>query len=157
MIYNNLTPRAQQAIANAKKEALGSNHCFVEPEHLLLGLMDLPNGPVWELMTALGVSVDKLRIAIAGKYTEDGDEQVMGEPIFSAPTRSALTYAGQFVKLHGHKRIYDLHLLLGLMHEGSSLACAFMESAGLTEEKVQKEIEERFGAELKQEKDPEER
>ena len=157
MIYNNLTPRAQQAIANAKKEALGSNHCFVEPEHLLLGLMDLPNGPVWELMTALGVSVEKLRVAIAGKYTEDGDEQVMGEPIFSAPARNALTYAGQFVKLHGHKRIYDLHLLLGLMHEGSSLACAFLESAGLTEEKVQKEIEERFGAELKQEKDQEER
>ena len=153
MLYNNFTPRAQQAIANAKKEALSCNHCLVEPEHLLLGLMELPNGPVWELFVKYNVSIDKLRFAIAGKYTENDGEQVMGEPILSVQTRNALTYAGQFVKLHGHKRIYDLHLLLGLLHEGTSLSFDFLDSCGITEEKVQKEIEERFGTDLRPEDD----
>ena len=41
---NNFTPRAQQVLALARKEADRFNHSFVGTEHLLLGLINLGQG-----------------------------------------------------------------------------------------------------------------
>jgi ATP-dependent Clp protease ATP-binding subunit ClpC len=41
---NNFTPRAQQALALARKEAERFNHNCVGTEHLLLGLIKLEEG-----------------------------------------------------------------------------------------------------------------
>ena len=38
---NNLTPRAQQVLALARKEADRFNHNYVGTEHILLGLISL--------------------------------------------------------------------------------------------------------------------
>jgi ATP-dependent Clp protease ATP-binding subunit ClpC len=40
-MMNNFTPRAQQALALASKEAGRFNHNYVGTEHLLLGLIKL--------------------------------------------------------------------------------------------------------------------
>ena len=80
----------------------------------------------------------------------------MGEPVFSATSRDALSYAGFYAKNHGHRLIYDMHILLGLLHVGNSLAKDFLDSAGITEEKVQDFIEECLGSDPKPEKDSEE-
>ena len=141
---------------NAKKEALHYNDCFVAPEHLLLGLMAVPGGPTGDFLASYGVREDALRTAIAGKYAENDDEKVVGEPVFSATSRDALSYAGFYAKNHGHRLIYDMHILLGLLHVGNSLAKDFLDSAGITEEKVQDFIEECLGSDPKPEKDSEE-
>jgi len=41
---NNFTPRAQQVLALARKEADRFNHNYVGTEHLLLGLIKLGQG-----------------------------------------------------------------------------------------------------------------
>ena len=41
---NNFTPRAQQVLALARKEADRFNHSYVGTEHLLLGLIKLGQG-----------------------------------------------------------------------------------------------------------------
>ena len=41
---NNFTPRAQQVLALARKEADRLNHNFLGTEHLLLGLIKLGQG-----------------------------------------------------------------------------------------------------------------
>ena len=41
---NNFTPRAQRALALARKEAERFNHNYVGTEHLLLGLIKLGQG-----------------------------------------------------------------------------------------------------------------
>ena len=61
---NNFTPRAQQVLALARKEADRFNHNFVGTEHLLLGLIKLGqgvavNGALWLLFAAL-VAADGL-------------------------------------------------------------------------------------------------
>jgi ATP-dependent Clp protease ATP-binding subunit ClpC len=155
-MQSNLTPRAQQAIRNAKKEAIFYNDCFVAPEHLLLGLLIIPGGPTGEFLSSFGVTEEALRRAVEGKYAGSDDEKVIGEPVFSQAARDALTYAGVYAKNHGHRQIYDMHILLGLLHEGSSLAWEYLDSAGITEEKVQNFIEERLGSDQKSEKDDEE-
>ncbi len=43
---NNLTPRAQQALSLAAKEASNRNHSYVGTEHLVLGVLKLGNASV---------------------------------------------------------------------------------------------------------------
>ena len=43
-MMNNFTPRAQQVLALASKEAERFNHNYVGTEHLLLGLIKLGQG-----------------------------------------------------------------------------------------------------------------
>ena len=43
-MMNNFTPRAQQVLALARKEADRFNHNYVGTEHLLLGLIKLGQG-----------------------------------------------------------------------------------------------------------------
>ena len=85
-MQSNLTPRAQQAIRNAKKEAIFYNDCFVAPEHLLLGLLIIPGGPTGEFLSSFGVTEEALRRAVEGKYAgsdEENDNDILhGEPVF---------------------------------------------------------------------------
>ena len=41
---NNFTPRAQQVLAHARREADRFNHHYIGTEHLLLGLLKLGKG-----------------------------------------------------------------------------------------------------------------
>ncbi len=58
---NNFTPRAQQVLALARKEADRFNHSFVGTEHLLLGLLRDPDGFGGRLLRFLGIELDAAR------------------------------------------------------------------------------------------------
>ena len=52
---NNFTPRAQQVLALARKEADRFNHNYVGTEHLLLGLIKLGQGVAVSVLLKLGL------------------------------------------------------------------------------------------------------
>ncbi len=56
---SNFTPRAQQVLALARKEADRFNHNFLGTEHLLLGLIKLGQGVARERDPENGVSISK--------------------------------------------------------------------------------------------------
>jgi len=58
---NNFTPRAQQVLALARKEADRFNHNFVGTEHLLLGLVRQSEGVAIDVLKRLGVSPEEVR------------------------------------------------------------------------------------------------
>ena len=66
---NNFTPRAQQALALAKKEAEKLNHNYIGTEHLLIGLINLGQGLAIKVLQEIGVGVEDVYEAI-----EDGIE-----------------------------------------------------------------------------------
>ena len=61
---NNFTPRAQQVLALARKEADRFNHNYVGTEHLLLGLIKLGQGVAVNVLTKLGVDLDSVRMQV---------------------------------------------------------------------------------------------
>ena len=61
-MMNNFTPRAQQVLALARKEADRFNHNYVGTEHLLLGLIKLGQGVAVNVLTKLGVDLDTVRM-----------------------------------------------------------------------------------------------
>src|SRR5436190_281779 len=58
---NNFTPRAQQVLALARKEADRFNHNFVGTEHLLLGLIKLGEGVAVHVLKNLDVDIEQTR------------------------------------------------------------------------------------------------
>src|SRR3989442_438685 len=58
---NNFTPRAQQALALAAKEARALNHTYVGTEPILLGLLREGDGVASRVLKNLGVDIEATR------------------------------------------------------------------------------------------------
>ncbi len=61
MRQDKLTSKFQQALADAQSLALGRDHQFMEPAHVMLALLDSQGGSVRPLLLKAGVDVNKLR------------------------------------------------------------------------------------------------
>ncbi|MGH8140663.1 MAG: ATP-dependent chaperone ClpB [Steroidobacteraceae bacterium] len=61
MRTDKLTSKFQQAIADAQSLAVGRDHQFLEPAHVLLALLDSQGGSVRPLLIKAGVDINKLR------------------------------------------------------------------------------------------------
>jgi ATP-dependent Clp protease ATP-binding subunit ClpB len=61
MRMDKLTSRFQQALADAQSLALGRDHQFLEPAHVLLALLDSQGGTVRPLLLKAGADINKLR------------------------------------------------------------------------------------------------
>ncbi|MEJ2142130.1 MAG: ATP-dependent chaperone ClpB [Gammaproteobacteria bacterium] len=61
MRMDKLTSKFQMAIADAQSLAVGRDHQFIEPVHLMSALLDQDGGTVHHLLTQAGVNVNLLR------------------------------------------------------------------------------------------------
>lgn len=75
---NNFTPRAQQVLALARKEADRFNHNYVGTEHLLLGLIKLGQGVAVNVLLKLGLQLEAVRMEVE-KQVGTGQESKMVE------------------------------------------------------------------------------
>src|SRR5207247_5759948 len=61
MRMDKLTSKFQMALADAQSLALGRDHQFIEPVHLMAALLDQDGGAIRPLLTRGDVSVSALR------------------------------------------------------------------------------------------------
>src|SRR5215831_4317333 len=61
---SNFTPRAQQVLALARKEADRLNHNFLGTEHLLLGLIKLGQGVAVNVLQKMGLDLETVRMEV---------------------------------------------------------------------------------------------
>ena len=64
MRTDKLTTRFQQALADAQSSALANDNSYIEPQHLLVALIDDTDGGNASLLARAGVAVAKLRTAL---------------------------------------------------------------------------------------------
>ncbi len=64
MRMDKLTTKFQMALAEAQSLAVGHDHQFIEPQHLMQALLDQEGGSVRGLLTKAGARVQQLRSAI---------------------------------------------------------------------------------------------
>src|SRR5210317_668819 len=64
MRMDRLTSKFQMALADAQSLAVGRDHQFIEPAHLLTALLDQEGGSVRHLLTQADVNVNQLRSAL---------------------------------------------------------------------------------------------
>jgi len=59
------TTKFQQAVADAQSAAIGNDQQFIEPQHLLLALLNQDDGGTVSLLSRAGVNVGSLKAALA--------------------------------------------------------------------------------------------
>ncbi|MEO5699254.1 MAG: ATP-dependent chaperone ClpB [Casimicrobiaceae bacterium] len=64
MRFDKLTTKFQQALADAQSTALGNDNGFIEPQHLLLALVNQDDGGTSSLLSRAGVAVPRLKTAL---------------------------------------------------------------------------------------------
>ena len=67
MRMDKLTARFQQALQEAQSLAVGMDHAMLEPEHILVALLDQEGGGIRGLLTRAGAQVNTLRSALGEK------------------------------------------------------------------------------------------
>ncbi len=137
---NNFTPRAQQVLALARKEADRFNHNYVGTEHLLLGLIKLSQGVAVNVLTKLGIDLDTVRMEVEKQVGTGPEAKVTGNIPYTPRVKKVLALASKEAKALNHTYVGTEHILLGLLREGEGVAARVLKSLDLDLEKARNEI-----------------
>ncbi len=132
MAVDTPTERAQEAIAESARLAGDRGNQVVEPEHLLLALLDAPEGVVEPVLQNAGADLPALRAAAVAAIERRA--QVSGAAAgaqLSNAYRQVLRRAGQEAEKLSDEYISTEHLLLSLLEEPSPAREA-LRGAGVT-------------------------
>jgi ATP-dependent Clp protease ATP-binding subunit ClpB len=146
MRMDKLTSRFQQALADAQSLALGRDHQFMEPAHVMLALLDSTGGGVRPLLMKAGTDVNKLRSGLLAVL--DGLPKVEGTPgevHVSNDLNRILNVTDKLAQQRGDQFIASELFVLAAF-EDRSLARVFKD-AGMVRGAIEKAIEEVRGGE----------
>src|SRR6202041_587379 len=137
---NNFTPRAQQVLALARKEADRFNHNFVGTEHLLLGLIKLGQGVAVNVLQKLGLDLDTVRMEVEKQVGTGPDQKMIGNIPYTPRVKKVLALAAKEAKALNHSYVGTEHLLLGLLREGEGVAAQVLKSLEVDPARTRNEI-----------------
>ncbi|MGH8402609.1 MAG: Clp protease N-terminal domain-containing protein, partial [Gammaproteobacteria bacterium] len=144
MRLDKLTSKFQMALADAQSLAVGRDHQFIEPAHLMLALLDQESGSARPLLAKAGANLNRLRAQLEAaldrlpKVQGDTDVQVSGDlnRLLNQTDKLAQKRKDQFISS-------ELFLLAALDDKGA--AGEALRDAGATKAVIEKAIEEMRG------------
>src|SRR5512138_497233 len=137
---NNFTPRAQQVLALARKEADRLNHNFLGTEHLLLGLIKLGQGVAVNVLQRLGLDLETVRMEVEKKVGTGPDQKVIGNIPYTPRVKKVLSLAAKEAKALNHTYVGTEHILLGLLREGDGVGARVLKDLDIDIEQARQEI-----------------
>src|SRR6201997_5022784 len=137
---NNFTPRAQQVLALARKEADRFNHNYVGTEHLLLGLIKLGQGVAVNVLQKMGLDLETVRTEVEKQVGSGPETKIVGNVPYTPRVKKVLALAGKEAKALNHSYVGTEHILLGLLREGEGVAARVLKSLELDIERTRNEI-----------------
>ncbi len=139
-MMNNFTPRAQQVLALARKEADRFNHNYVGTEHLLLGLIKLGQGVAVNVLQKMGLDLDTVRMEVEKHVGSHPETKMVGNIPYTPRVKKVLALAGKEAKALNHSYVGTEHILLGLLREGEGVAARVLKSLEVDIERTRNEI-----------------
>jgi ATP-dependent Clp protease ATP-binding subunit ClpC len=138
---NNFTPRAQQVLALARKEADRFHHNYVGTEHLLLGLIKLGQGVAVSVLQKMGLDLETVRGEVEKQVGTGQESKTPASSIPYTPrVKKVLALAGKEAKALNHSYVGTEHILLGLLREGEGVAARVLKSLDIDIERTRNEI-----------------
>ncbi|OAI05973.1 ATP-dependent chaperone ClpB [Methylomonas methanica] len=145
MRMDKLTSKFQQALSDAQSMALGKDHQFIEPVHVMLALIDQEGGSIKPLLMQVGIQINALRNELSKEIDRlasvsgsGGDVQISNElsRMLNLTDKLAQKRKDAFISS-------ELFLLAAL--EASSSLQKILKQAGVTASAVEKAIENMRG------------
>ncbi|GAA3285738.1 ATP-dependent chaperone ClpB [Dactylosporangium vinaceum] len=151
MDLNRLTEKSQQALQAAQAAARRHGHPDADGEHLLVGLLDDPDGVAVRLLTGLGVDIEQLRDRVERdlrrRPSVTGPGAQAGQVTVTRRLAAALDAAEREAARLKDEYVSVEHLLLALVDEGVSTdAGRALHDLGVTRERLLNQLTEVRGA-----------
>ena len=137
---NNFTPRAQQVLALARKEADRFNHNYVGTEHLLLGLIKLGQGVAVNVLQKMSLDLETVRMEVEKQVGNGPETKMVGNIPYTPRVKKVLALAGKEAKALNHSYVGTEHILLGLLREGEGVAARVLKNLEVDIERTRNEI-----------------
>jgi len=137
---DNFTPRAQQVLQLARKEADRFNHGYVGTEHILLGLIALGHGVAVNALQTLGIDLASVRMEVEKAVGTGPETKTIGNIPFTPRAKKVLALSASEARGLGHSYVGTEHVLLGLLREGEGIAARVLENLGVDLDETRYEI-----------------
>ncbi|MDH7485827.1 MAG: ATP-dependent chaperone ClpB [Anaerolineae bacterium] len=137
MRLDKFTQKAQEAIFEAQEQARGYNHGQIEPEHLLLTLLEQADGVVPQVVQALGLSpqvlLEQVQAELRRKPKVYGTAMQVGinpalQQVFDQAQREAEAMRDEYVSTE--------HLFIALASQAGNGAYRLLQRMGISKDRI---------------------
>jgi ATP-dependent Clp protease ATP-binding subunit ClpA len=139
-MITNFTPRAQQVLALARKEADRLDHNYIGSEHLLLGLIEFGKGVAVNVLQKMGLNLVTVRLEVEKQAGKGSEPKVIGNIPYTPRSKKVLELAQKEAAALNHTYVGTEHILLGILREGNGTAARVLTSLGINLEETRREI-----------------
>jgi len=156
MRMDKLTTKFQQALADAQSLALGRDHQFIEPVHLMTALLDQEGGTTRSLLAKSDVNVNALRTKLSQLLDRlPTVEGAGGEVHVSNNLANLLNLTDKFAQKRGDQYISSELFLLAALEDKDEFG-RLLKEAGVSKNGIEKAIEAMRGGQKVQDASAEE-
>ncbi|GAA3094278.1 Clp protease N-terminal domain-containing protein [Streptomyces echinatus] len=120
MTFERFTVKARRAVVTAQEQARELKHDHIGTEHLLLGLLEVPDSTAARVLHGLGYDKETARADIAA-VVEPGTRERSGHIPFAPGAKRTLELALREAQQLHHTDIGTEHVLLALVSEGEGV------------------------------------
>ena len=132
MRFDKLTTKFQQALSDAQSIALGADNTSIEPQHLLLALLQEENGSAASLLLKAGVQISTLKTALnAAISNSPKSDNSGGEIAISRDLNNLLNITDKLAQKRGDAYIASEMFLLALADDKGATG-KLLKANGLT-------------------------
>jgi ATP-dependent Clp protease ATP-binding subunit ClpB len=136
-----LTTKFQQALAEAQSLALGRDHQFIEPVHLMIALLDQEGGTTRHLLTKCDVNVNALRARLGQALDQlPRVEGTGGDVHVSSDLTKLLNLTDKYAQKRGDQYISSELFVLAALDDTGELG-RILKQAGVSKGGVEKAID----------------
>ncbi len=151
---NNFTPRAQQVLNLAHREAVRYHHNYVGVEHILLGLLKIGQGVAVSIIESAAIDLDELAKRIEQVMIQGTEEVKESSLPYTPRARKIISIAGAEAKSLRHAYVGTEHFLLAMLSDNDGIAWNSLTSAGLSYEAARRGVIEEINAKLDADDEP---
>jgi len=145
MRLDKLTSKFQMALADAQSLAVGQDHQFIEPAHLMVALLDQQGGSVRGLLSKSGVNANLLRSQLGDAIDRlPKVEGAGGEVHFGSDLTKLMNITDKLAQQREDQYISSELFVLAAMDDKSPLK-SVMEQAGAVRGAIEKSIDDLRG------------
>ena len=147
MRMDKLTTKFQAALSDAQSLAVGRDHQFIEPIHLMLALLDQEGGTVRHLLTLAGVQVNPLRSRLGEALDRLASvEGVGGDVQLSNNLGKLLNLTDKLAQKRGDQYVSSELFVLAAVEEKGTLG-ELLRGAGAARGSLEQAVEQLRGGE----------
>ena len=157
MRLDRFTERSQEALQAAQQAALSLQHATVDPEHLLLALLEQPDGLVPALLRRVEAQPEPLAVRLRAALEARPRQVGGGEPPIGPQLRSVLMAAFEEMARLRDEYVSTEHLLLAIAAQPQGAAARLLGELGVTRDRIYASLEAMRGSQRVTDPNPEDK